>query len=44
MLEDKLIPFWAGLRDDDNGGFYGWMDFDLNVDRRAAPSFYPVLN
>ncbi|MDO4867935.1 MAG: AGE family epimerase/isomerase [Clostridia bacterium] len=36
MLEDRLIPFWAGLRDDDNGGFYGYMDFDLNLDRRAV--------
>jgi cellobiose epimerase len=35
-LTGKLIPFWEGLRDRENGGFYGYMDFDLNVDRQAA--------
>lgn len=36
MLEQNLIPFWAALRDDENGGFYGYMDFDLNLDKRAV--------
>lgn len=22
-LTQKLIPFWEGLRDEENGGFYG---------------------
>lgn len=35
MLEDRLIPFWAALRDDRYGGFYGWMGYDLQVDRHA---------
>ena len=25
MLENQLIPFWAALRDDEYGGFYGQM-------------------
>lgn len=35
MLENRLIPFWAALRDDEFGGFYGWMGYDLAVDRHA---------
>ena len=31
----KIIPFWNKLRDDENGGFYGFMDNDLNVDKKA---------
>ena len=34
MTKD-LIPFWAGLRDDENGGFYGKVDFDHNLDKKA---------
>lgn len=30
-LMQRIIPFWEGLRDD-RGGYYGYMDFDLNVD------------
>ena len=36
MLEEKLLPFWARLKDEEFGGFYGYMDFDLNLDRKAA--------
>lgn len=32
-LETKLIPFWEGLRDDDYGGYYGYMDYGLQVNR-----------
>ena len=32
----KIIPFWKRLRDDEHGGYYGYMDFDLNVDRQAV--------
>lgn len=35
MLEGKLIPFWSGLRDDEYGGYYGLLDFDLNLDKKA---------
>ena len=28
-LTERLIPFWLGLRDDVNGGFIGYVDFDL---------------
>lgn len=35
MLEEQLIPFWSALRDDEFGGFYGYMGFNLAVDRRA---------
>ncbi len=34
-LEEKLIPFWSGLRDDEYGGYYGYMDFDLKLDKKA---------
>ena len=27
--------FWKGLRDEENGGFYGYMDFDLKLDKQA---------
>ncbi len=35
MLEGRLIPFWSALRDEKYGGFYGYMDFGLNLDKRA---------
>lgn len=35
MLEGRLIPFWSALRDEEYGGFYGYMDFGLNLDKRA---------
>lgn len=35
MLEERLIPFWLSLRDDTNGGFYGYLDFDLTLDKQA---------
>ena len=31
----RLIPFWVKLRDKEQGGFYGWMDSSLHVDRTA---------
>lgn len=33
-LTDRIIPFWKQLRDDEHGGYYGYMDFDLNVDKQ----------
>ena len=35
MLEGRLIPFWSALRDDGFGGFYGYMGFDLDLDKGA---------
>ena len=35
MLNDTILPFWMGLRDDENGGYYGYMDYDLHVDKTA---------
>lgn len=32
-LEEKLIPFWEGLQDKTYGGFYGYMGYDLKVDK-----------
>lgn len=29
----RIIPFWEGLRDEEYGGFYGYQDFDLNVQK-----------
>lgn len=35
LLTD-IIPFWKSLRDDTNGGYYGYMDYDLSVDKTAV--------
>lgn len=35
MLTGRLLPFWKALRDEENGGYYGYMDFDLNLDKTA---------
>ncbi len=32
-LTEKLIPFWEGLKDEEFGGYYGYMDYDLKIDR-----------
>lgn len=32
-LENDIIPFWEKLKDTEFGGYYGYMGFDLNVDR-----------
>ena len=34
-LEQKILPFWMGLKDEENGGFYGGMDNHLTLDRTA---------
>ncbi|MCC8050259.1 MAG: AGE family epimerase/isomerase [Clostridiales bacterium] len=31
-LTEKLIPFWSGLKDEENGGFCGYMGYDLQRD------------
>ena len=35
-LLNDFIPFWKNLRDDEFGGYYGYMDYDLKVDKRAV--------
>lgn len=35
-LQECIIPFWKKLRDDEFGGYYGWMDHELNVDKKAT--------
>lgn len=35
-LLEGIIPFWKGLRDDEYGGYYGFMDYDLKVDKHAV--------
>lgn len=35
-LTDCIIPFWKKLRDDEFGGYYGYMDFDMNLDKKAV--------
>lgn len=35
-LTQDIIPFWKKMRDDEYGGYYGWMDFDLAVDKKAV--------
>lgn len=35
-LLEGIIPFWKGLRDNEYGGYYGWVDYDLNVDKKAV--------
>lgn len=34
-LTKDLIPFWKGMRDTENGGFYGYMDTKGKVDKKA---------
>jgi len=34
-LVNDIIPFWKGLKDDSYGGYYGEMDYDLNLDQKA---------
>jgi len=36
MLTGRLLPFWQGLRDWEHGGYYGYMDFDLHLDKKAG--------
>ncbi len=34
-LTDVIIPFWKNLRDDKYGGYFGYMDQNLKIDRFA---------
>lgn len=35
-LVEKIIPFWKALRDEEFGGYYGYMDYDLKLDPKAV--------
>lgn len=35
-LTGTIIPFWEGLKDEENGGFYGYQGYDLKVDKKAV--------
>lgn len=35
-LYEVIIPFWKGLKDEEFGGYYGLLDFDLNLDKKAV--------
>ncbi|MDD6292201.1 MAG: AGE family epimerase/isomerase [Lachnospiraceae bacterium] len=34
-LVSAIIPFWKNLRDDENGGYYGYLSYDLKLDKKA---------
>ena len=35
-LTQKIIPFWSGLKDEKYGGFYGYLGYDLTLNRQAV--------
>ena len=35
QLEQKILPFWMNLKDAEYGGFYGFMDNHLILNRMA---------
>ena len=39
-LTEGIIPFWKGMRDDEFGGYYGYLDYDLNLDK-SRKRLYP---
>lgn len=34
-LLNDIIPFWKNLRDDEMGGYYGWLSYDLALDKKS---------
>lgn len=34
-LVNNILPYWKSLKDDEFGGYYGFMDCDLNLDKTA---------
>ncbi|WP_186577142.1 AGE family epimerase/isomerase [Aquibacillus kalidii] len=34
-LEEHILPFWMKLKDDENGGYYGQVDYNLTLDKKA---------
>ncbi|MDR2600611.1 MAG: AGE family epimerase/isomerase [Oscillospiraceae bacterium] len=35
MLDDNIIPFWQSIIDKKHGGYYGFMDINLFLDKKA---------
>lgn len=35
-LKTDIIPFWQGMKDEVHGGFYGYLDYDLKLDKKAV--------
>ena len=35
-LVNGIIPFWKSVRDDEFGGYYGYMDYNLGLDKKAV--------
>lgn len=35
-LTENIIPFWEKLKDTENGGYYGYVGYDLTVDKKAV--------
>ena len=35
-LSQVIIPFWEKMMDEENGGYYGWMDYHLQIDKKAV--------
>ena len=35
-LEKDLIPFWQKMKDEENDGFYGYLGYDLKLDKKAV--------
>lgn len=34
-LKEHIIPFWKSLRDDQYGGYYGYLDYQLKLNKKA---------
>lgn len=35
-LTKKIVPFWSNLKDEEFGGFYGYMNYNLKLDKKAV--------
>ena len=42
-LMQTIIPFWKNLRDNEYGGYYGYMTYDLAVSCGSSPMPIPCL-
>ena len=34
-FKNHVIPFWKSLKDEEYGGYYGWLDYDLKLDKKS---------